>query len=104
MTDRPAWENPYFYLLSIGDLQLRMGQPNEALASFKGAEEHHVEESLVSDRYRSVAIWYEEHGQLDKALEVLTKYRERDSLLFDSMLDRVARKMTAQEPSPRAKK
>jgi tetratricopeptide (TPR) repeat protein len=97
VSDRPAWENPYFYMLSIGDLQLRMGQPEQALTSFTTAEEHHVDASLISDRYRSVAIWYEEHGQLEKALAILTKYRDRDSLLFDAMLDRIARAMTAQE-------
>ncbi len=97
MGDRPAWENPYFYMLSIGDLQLRMGQPDQALTSFKTAEEHHVDASLISDRYRSIAIWYEEHGQFEKALSVLTGYRDRDSLLFDAMLDRIARRMTAQE-------
>jgi tetratricopeptide (TPR) repeat protein len=94
---KPEWENPYFYLLAIGDIQLRMGQPTQALASFNEAEQHKVEQPLIADRYRSVAIWYEEHEQLDKAFEVLKTYRDRDSLIFDTMLDRLARRLTAQE-------
>jgi tetratricopeptide (TPR) repeat protein len=103
-TARPEWENPYFYLLAIGDIQLRMGEPTAALTSFNEAEKHQIEQPLIADRYRSVAIWYEEHGHLDKALEVLQTYRDRDSLIFDTMLDRIARKMTAQESQTTTKR
>lgn len=96
-TNRPEWENPYFYLLAVGDIYLRMGQPERALASYNEAEKHGVEASLISDRYRSVAHWYIEQRQLEQALEVLRKYRDRDSLLFDSLLDKVGRALTAQE-------
>lgn len=101
-SERADWENPYFYLLFIGDIQLRMQEPGDALLSFIEAEREHVQSDLVSDRYRAVASWYIEHGQLEKALDILRTYRDRDSLLFDAMLDRVARLLTAQEASPRA--
>jgi tetratricopeptide (TPR) repeat protein len=95
--DRPEWENPYFYLLLIGDVQLGRGEPEAALQTYEEAERQKVEPTLISDRYRAVGRWYEEHGQLQKALEELSKYRDRDPLLFDVMLDRIAKKLTAQE-------
>jgi predicted Zn-dependent protease len=94
---RPEWENPYFYLLRIGDLQLRMDQPVAALESYQQAEAQKVESSLISDRYRATANWYIEQGRLQEAFDLLQKYRERDSLLFDAMLDRVGRALTDQE-------
>lgn len=98
--DRPEWENPYFYLLNVGDIELSRGNVDGALAAYEEAERAKVELPLVADRYRAVAVWYEEHGQLQKALDVLTKYREKDPLIFDSMLDRVARQLTESETTP----
>jgi KDO2-lipid IV(A) lauroyltransferase len=92
---RPEWENPYFYELIIGDLYLREGKVAEALLSYERAENNKVDLVLVSDRYRYVASWYEKSGDLLNAMEVLKKYRERDSLLFDAMLDRLAKELVA---------
>lgn len=97
VSDRPEWENPYFYLLTIGDIELGRGEPTKALQSYEEAEKQGVASPLVADRYRAVAAWYEDHGKLNEAINVLTKYREKDSLIFDAMLDRVARKLTEQE-------
>mgnify|MGYP006297132575 CR=1 FL=1 len=97
VTDRPEWENPYFYLLNVGDIELNRGEVDKALAAYQEAEREKVELPLVADRYRAVASWYEEHGQLERALEILTKYRDKDPLIFDSMLDRVARELTESE-------
>jgi tetratricopeptide (TPR) repeat protein len=94
VSDRPEWENPYFYLLNVGDIELNRGKIDAALAMYEEAERQKVDPALVADRYRAVASWYEEHGELTKALEILTKYREKDPLIFDSMLDRVARELT----------
>ena len=94
---RPADENPYFYLLLIGDVELGRGDPEEALKNYEEAEQRGVHNSLVSDRYRSVARWYEEHEQLNEALQILKKYRDRDDLLFDAVSDRIARELTAKE-------
>jgi tetratricopeptide (TPR) repeat protein len=99
-TDRPEWENPYFYLLNIGDIELSRGNVAGALAAYEEAEREKVETPLVADRYRAVAVWYEERGQLKSALEILTTYREKDPLIFDSMLDRVARRLTEVEATP----
>lgn len=97
VSNRAEWENPYFYLLRIGDLYLRMEQPQAALDAYREAEANKVEESLISDRYRAVAHWYIEHGQLQAAFDLLKTYRGKDSLLFDAMLDRVGRSLTSQE-------
>ena len=94
VTDRPEWENPHFYLLNVGDIELTRGNIDQALAAYEEAEREKVDPPLVADRYRAVASWYEEQNQLEKALEVLEKYREKDPLIFDSMLDRVARELT----------
>ncbi len=96
VTDRPEWENPYFYLLNVGDIELNRGNVDQALATYEEAEREKVDLPLVADRYRAVASWYEEHGKLEQALEILTKYQDKDPLIFDSMLDRVARELTEQ--------
>lgn len=95
--ERPEWENPYFYLLLIGDLHLRANDPGAALESYQEAELREVETELVSDRYRTIASWYEQKGDLAQAMNILQEFRDRDDLLFDAMLDRVARKITEQE-------
>jgi tetratricopeptide (TPR) repeat protein len=99
VTERPEWEDPHFYLLLIGDSYLHRGEPLQALSNYEEAERERVDATLISDRYRAVARWYEERSELREALEVLKKYRDRDSLLFDSMLDRVARALTESEDS-----
>lgn len=97
VSGKPDWENPHFYLLRIGDLQLRQEKPLDALASYEEAERQKVEPTLISDRYRAVANWYLERGDLQQGFDLLTKYRDRDSLLFDAMLDRIGRELTAKD-------
>lgn len=94
---RPEWENPYFYLLNIGDIELARNEPEKALKQYEEAEAKGIALTLVSDRYRAVATWFESRGELQKALEVLTRYQSKDPLLFDSMLDRIARELTSNE-------
>ncbi|MDC0358397.1 hypothetical protein OAO01_06230, partial [Oligoflexia bacterium] len=50
--ERPEWENPFFYHIIIGDLQLGQEQVEAALASYELAEKHGVEPGFISDRYR----------------------------------------------------
>ncbi len=107
VTDRPEWENPYFYLILIGDVQLSRGELPAALTIYEEAESKlascqdpeakKFHETLLSDRYRAVASWYAEHEQHEKALEILRRYRHRDTLIFDAHLDRVARALTERE-------
>jgi tetratricopeptide (TPR) repeat protein len=95
--DRPDWENPYLYLLTIGDLELRQDNPTAALTQYEEAEKMAVNKELISDRYRSVAEYYENKNQLEAAVELLQKYRERDPLLFDGMLDRLSKRIVKEE-------
>jgi tetratricopeptide (TPR) repeat protein len=97
VTNRPEWENPYFYTLLIGDVYLGKDEPIQAISAYEEAEMRGVHPSLVSDRYRSVARWYEDRHEYKNAFDLLVKYRSRDTLLFDSMLDRIGRTMTELE-------
>lgn len=95
--DRPEWENPYFYYLIIGDLELGQGHIAKALAAYELAQRKGVAKSLVSDRYRLVASWHESHGELNKAASIAEHYRELDPLLFDLMLDRLSKQIVLEE-------
>jgi tetratricopeptide (TPR) repeat protein len=95
--DRPEWENPYFYYLIIGDIRLRQNKVDQALVAYEFAESKKIEPQLISDRFRYVAQWYEKNGELEKAMDILKKYRDRDPLLFDAVLDRIARELTSKE-------
>lgn len=98
---REEWENPSFYLLFIGDMYLKKAEPQKALDNYQRALDEKVEIELVADRIRSLATWYEEHNQLQDAFNLLENFRAKDPLLFDSALDRVSRKLTAQEDTLR---
>jgi hypothetical protein len=93
---RPEWENPFFYLILIGDLQLLQDKPDQARATLEEAEKQGVDVNLVSDRYRSLAHWYEKKGDLDTAFSILKGRREHDPILFDAMLDRIAKLIVAE--------
>jgi tetratricopeptide (TPR) repeat protein len=91
--DRPDWEDPYFYYLMIGDIELQRGQLEQALASYALAQEKGIHSSFISDRYRFAAGWLESQGKLEEARQILIKYRELDPLLFDAKLDRIAKEI-----------
>jgi tetratricopeptide (TPR) repeat protein len=97
LEDRPPWENPYLYLLMIGDLQLNQDKPEEARASYELAEKNKVDTALISDRYRYLATWYDKRGDIDAALKILSTYRDRDDMLFDVMRDRLAKELVKRE-------
>lgn len=99
VADRPDWENPYLYLLAIGDLRLRQDKVAEAAAYYDQAEKKGVGAALVADRYRGLAVHFEERHELENAIEVLKKYRHLDPLLFDGMLDRLSKQIVAEEDS-----
>jgi len=97
ITDRPTWENPSFYLLAIGDIQLQQNDPSAARATYEEAERLEVDPHLVIDRYLALAQWYEKQGKLKEALEVLSVYRSRDPELLNGTYTRIAKKLTEQE-------
>ena len=95
--DRPDWENPYLYLLTIGDLELRQDKIDSAISTYEEAEKKGVSRELVSDRYRGVAEHFEQKHQLETAVEILKRFRDRDPLLYDGMLDRISKQIVAEE-------
>jgi tetratricopeptide (TPR) repeat protein len=97
VVDRPNWENPYLYLLTIGDLELERGDIVAAEKSYSEAAKQGIESALVSDRYRGIALRYEREGKLKEALTILERYRALDPLLFDGMLDRLSKALVAEE-------
>ena len=94
---RPSWENPYFYLLSIGDIQLAQNNPSAARATYEEAEQKGVEAPLITDRFLALALWYEKQERYKEALDLLSVYRLRDPELLNGTFTRVAKKLTAQE-------
>lgn len=98
---RPEWENPYFYLVLIGDIELGRDRPAEALSAYQEAEKRGVDMYLIADRIRSLAGWYEKNDQLDAAIGLLNNYRDKDSLMIDAMLDRLSKELTRREDNER---
>ena len=103
LKERPEWENPWFYLLMIGDIELGRDKPGEAVQNYEQAFERGVEKNLVSDRLRLAATWYEQHDRIPEALTLLTRHRDKDEILFDIMLDRLSRELTRREDAAAAK-
>ena len=95
--ERPEWENPYFYLLMIGDLYLKESAFTEARTSYEQAFEKGIEPLLISDRFRAYAHALEQEKLYERALSFLQQYRSLDPLLFDAMLDRIAKTLTKEE-------
>ena len=98
---RKEWENPYFYNLLIGDIYLERTTDNTddvslALKYYLEARDKNVETSLISDRLRKTAEWFEIKGDLNTAIKILEDNKEVDPLLFDVVLDRLAKKMLAE--------
>lgn len=99
LKNRPQDENPYFYLILIGDIEVRRGDPEAALSLYEEASTRGVDKRQIGDRYRQMATYYAEKKDYEKAMEVLKKHREEDPLLFDSMLDRFARALIKEKDS-----
>jgi len=102
--NRPDWENPHFYLIIIGDIYLRQNRLAEALASYDQAATKGVDQLMVGDRYRALSTWYEKHGDLRQAMEILQKHRDIDPLLMDATLDRLAKSLSQHEEDSATKK
>jgi tetratricopeptide (TPR) repeat protein len=94
---KPEWENPFFYYLKIGDIYLRQNQPDKAISAYLTAKQKGIDKLMISDRLRALASWYEKNKQLEQALKLLTTHSELDPILFNAMLDRIARKLSDQE-------
>lgn len=90
-------ENPYFWLLTVGDVYLEAGDPVKARQAYDLARENNVEVPLLVDRYLTLATWYKDHGDSKEAIAILTEYRSLDTLLFNGELDAISKELVAQE-------
>ena len=93
LDDKPEWENPYVYLLDIGDIYLNKGDVESALKYYLEVELKKVDVDYINDRLKKVAYWHEENQNFFKAIEHLKLYRDRDPLIFDLILDRISKKI-----------
>jgi len=84
---REPEENPYFYLILIGDVYLEQTKLQPALESYIEAKEREVETPLVVDRIRRVARALRDNGQHREAVTLLKKYRALDEFVFDLDID-----------------
>ncbi len=80
---KPPKENPYFYLLMIGDLYLKNEEPIKAKDTYLEAIDKEVSKALCAERIRNIAKYYSEKNDYEKAFETLEEHRELDPLLFD---------------------
>ena len=94
---RPPDENPAFYELLIGDVYLDANSPLEAEESYQRASDADVHGDLVNFKFRHLGQWYESQGNLEKAIQILKKYRDRDPLMFDYDIDRLHKAMLRRE-------
>ena len=98
---RPADENPYFYEILIGDIYLHLDKAEDAEASYRTAYEKDVARPFIIDRMRQLGAWYEQHGRLEAARDLLKQYRQLDTLLFDFDLDRIGKKIVSRDEQER---
>lgn len=90
-------ENPYFWLLTIGDVHLEAGDPIKARQIYDEALNKKVDTLLLVDRYLTLATWYRDHDNYEQALEILKHYRDLDLLLFNGTLDKFSKEILAKE-------
>ena len=90
-------ENPYFYYLLIADCYIGLDQPDEARAAIITAKEKDVEKDLVISKLRMLGEWYEKRARLEEAISLYKEFRELDGSLFDYDIDRVHKRMIAEE-------
>ena len=90
-------ENPYFYLIIIGDIYLEQGNTEKAMESFIEAKQKEVELALVADRVRRAAQVLRSQKKLREAVSLLKEFRELDDFGFDLDLDELLKEIVALE-------
>ena len=90
-------ENPYFYQLMIGDLYIKLKNPESAEKAFLIALKHNISPPLCAERLRRIGTYYLEEKKYEEAFAILRKHRELDPLLFDLEIDKVHKASIGQE-------
>jgi tetratricopeptide (TPR) repeat protein len=101
--NRDPNENPYFYYLLIGDLYLKLNDPKTAEDFYRRAHKSEVPLPFITDRYRLLAKWHEENGDVEKSMAILNAHKELDPLLFNAAIDDLHKKTIADEISNSSK-
>jgi tetratricopeptide (TPR) repeat protein len=91
--NRESWENPYFYLLLIGDIYVEIGDFKSALDSYEEAKNNQVDKQLYLDRIRFIAEKLEEKGEIQSAFDLLNNHLSEDPLIINELLDKLSRKL-----------
>jgi len=84
---RPDSENPYFYLILIGDAEKDRKNYEKAIEYYKEALSHRVADDLILSRMREVAFELFHTGQEDPAIELLQSFHKLDPLFIDGTID-----------------
>lgn len=95
--NRAADENPSFYLVLIGDIELERGNRDAAKAAYAAARSDNVGKELVGDRYRLLAESYAKDHRYEEGIAVLKEGRELDPLLFDIAIDDLHKRSLQEE-------
>lgn len=95
--DRAADENPSFYLVLIGDIELERGNREAAKAAYAAARNDKVGKELVGDRYRLLAESYAKAHHFEEGIAVLKEGRDLDPLLFDIAIDDLHKRSLQEE-------
>lgn len=97
---RPDWENPYFYELIIGDIELEKGNFSEAIIRYKIAEDNKVELERISTRILEVGKQQYQLGIRNndnilkkRAIKLLQDNAFRDSELYYWTLDKLVKQI-----------
>lgn len=99
---RPSSENPYFYLVKIGDAYLLEDRLKEAEKIYATAIKREVQPQLLGTRFRELAeIYFTKREDHKSAFRILKTYRYLDDLLFDSLLDEFQKESLRQATQPK---
>jgi tetratricopeptide (TPR) repeat protein len=94
---REAEENPFFYLIMIGDIYLEEGNTGEAIRTYLEAKSKQVEGPLVVDRIRKVAGTLRDSGKYKEAIDLLRGHRDLDTFSFDLDADDILKEAVSAE-------
>ena len=97
---RPKSENPWFYLILIGDCLVDQDKEDVAVSVYLEAKEKKVLPELVADRFIRISERMTSNNRFSEAMRFLKKHREIDELLFDARIDEIHKRMVAMEEFP----
>lgn len=89
--NRPDWENPSFYHLIAVDSLIKLNRPEEAEKRIVKGIEDRVDNILIVDKLRIIALWYARNKSLKEAIDFLDKYQYLDEEYIDGIIDQISK-------------